>query len=131
MKIIHGDEAGQYKMLWDYANEIRRSNLGSSFFIALDEKARFNKAYMCIDACKRGFLQGCRPIIFIDGCHIKTRYKGQLLVAVGIDPNNCIYPIAIGVVEVEDKPNWCWFLERLKNDLGIVNTTQCRQGVIS
>ena len=123
MKIIHGDEAGQYKMLWDYANEIRRSNPGSSFFVALDDQARFNKAYMCIDACKRGFLLGCRPIIFIDGCHIKTRYRGQLLAAVGIDPNNCIFPIAIGVVEVVDKPNWCWFLERLKMDLGIVNTT--------
>ena len=123
MKIIHGDEPGQYKMLWDYANEVRRSNPGSSFFVALDEKSRFNKAYMCLDACKRGFLQGCKPIIFIDGCHIKTRFRGQLLAAVGIDPNNCIFPIAVAVVEVEDKPNWCWFLERLKNDLGIVNTT--------
>ena len=123
MKIIHGDEEGQYKLLWDYGNEIRRSNPGSSFFLALDDKAGFNKAYMCLDACKRGFLQGCRPVIFIDGCHIKTRYRGQLLVAVGIDPNNCIFPIAIGVVEVEDMPNWVWFLERLKRDLGIINTS--------
>ena len=61
-------------------------------------------------------------MIFIDGCHIKTRYRGQLLIAVGIDSNDCIFPIAIVVVEVDDKPNWCWFLERLKNDLGIINT---------
>ena len=104
MKIIHGDEAGQYKMLWDYANEVRRSNPGSSFFVALDEKSRFNKAYMCLDACKRGFLQGCRPIIFIDGCHIKTRFRGQLLAAVGIDPNNCIFPIAIAVWKYRISP---------------------------
>ncbi|XP_020148709.1 protein FAR-RED IMPAIRED RESPONSE 1-like [Aegilops tauschii subsp. strangulata] len=123
MKIIHGDEEGQYKLFWDYGNEIRRSNPGSSFFLALNNQARFNKAYMCLDACKRGYLQGCRPMIFIDGCHIKTRYIGQLLVAVGIDPNNCIFPIAIGVVEVEDKPNWVWFLERLNNDLCIINTS--------
>ena len=110
-------------MLWDYGHEIRRSNPGSSFFLALDNQARFNKAYMCLDACKRGYLQGCRPMIFIDGCHIKTRYIGQLLVAVGIDPNNCIFPIAIGFVEVEDKPNWVWFLERMNNDLCIINTS--------
>ena len=59
-------------------------------------------------------------MIFLDGCHIKTRYRGQLLTAVGIDSNDCISPIAVVVVEVEDKPNWCWFLERLKNDLGII-----------
>ena len=105
MKIIAGAEKGQYKLLWDYGNEIRRSNPGNSFFVALDEQARFNKAYMCLDACKRGFLQGCRPIIFLDGCHIKKRYRGQLLCAMGIDPNNYIFPIAIVVVEVEDKPN--------------------------
>ena len=122
MKIIYGDEEGQYKLLWNYANEVRRSNPGSSFYVSLDENARFSKLYMCLDACKRGFLEGCRPVIFLDGCHIKTRYRGQLLAAVGVDPNNCIFPIAIAVVEVEDTPNWSWFLDTLKRDLGIINT---------
>jgi hypothetical protein len=75
---------------------------------------------MSLDACKRLFLQGCRPIIFVDGCFIKTTYKGQLLAAIGIDPNNCIFPIAIAAVEVEDTTNCTWFLQSLKNDLGIV-----------
>jgi hypothetical protein len=74
------------------------------------------------DACKRGFLAGCRPFICLDGCHIKTRYKGQLLTAVGIDPNDCIYPIAFGLVEVECTSSWEWFLTNLKDDLNITNT---------
>jgi hypothetical protein len=100
--------------MWYYANEIRRSNPGSSFFLSLDEKGRFKRCYMSLHACKLGYLEGCRPIIFVDGCHIKTRYRGQLLTAVGVDPNNCIYPIAIAAIEVEDTTNWTWFLETLK-----------------
>jgi hypothetical protein len=39
--------------------------------------------------------------------------------AVGIDPNECIYPIVVGVIEVESTSTWKWFLATLKNDLGI------------
>jgi len=45
-----------------------------------------------------------------------------MLTAVGIDPNDCIYPIAYGVVEVECLESWRWFLQTLKEDLGIQNT---------
>ena len=78
--------------------------------------------YWSYDASKRGFLEGCRPMICIDGCHIKTRYKGNLLTAVGIDPNDCIFPIAYGLVEVECTSAWEWFLTTLKQDLNITST---------
>ena len=44
------------------------------------------------------------------------------MTAVGIDPNDCIYPIAMAVVEVECKDSWLWFLNTLKSDLGIEST---------
>jgi hypothetical protein len=44
------------------------------------------------------------------------------LTAVGIDPNDCIYPIAMAVVEVECKDSWLWFLNTLKSDLVIEST---------
>ncbi|CAD6250204.1 unnamed protein product [Miscanthus lutarioriparius] len=45
-----------------------------------------------------------------------------MLTAIGIDPNDCIYLIAFGVVEVESLAAWKWFLETLKQGLGIENT---------
>jgi hypothetical protein len=45
-----------------------------------------------------------------------------MLTAVGIDPNDCIYPVAFAVVEVESLASWKWFLKTLKEDLGIENT---------
>jgi hypothetical protein len=68
-------------------------------------------------------MEGCRPLICVDGCHIKTKYKGQLLTAVAIDPNDCIFPIAMGLCEVECTSSWEWFLTTLKEDLNITNTS--------
>ena len=121
MKVIHDDEIKQYDSLWDYAKEVRRSNPGSSLYLNLAGNL-FSTCFMALDACKRGFLAGCRPIICLDGCHIKTKFGGQLLTAVGMDPNDCIFSIAMAVVEVESFVSWQWFLETLKAELGIINT---------
>nr|XP_015629558.1 uncharacterized protein LOC107280309 [Oryza sativa Japonica Group] len=119
---IYGDEIAQYDQLWDYAQELRRSNPGSKFFSNLHNGC-FHTLYVSMDASKRGFLSGCRPLICFDGCHIKTKFGGHILTAVGMDPNDCIYPIAIAVVEVENRKSWGWFLSTLKEDLGIMNTS--------
>ena len=122
MKQIHGDEEQQFHSLWDYGQELRRSNPDSLFFLNLID-SRFSTCYMSIDACKRGFLSACRPVICLDGCFIKTKYGGQLLTAVGIDPNDCIFPIAMAVVEVESLVTWKWFLlDTLKSDMNIDHT---------
>ncbi|KAI3674929.1 hypothetical protein L2E82_51805 [Cichorium intybus] len=42
-----------------------------------------------------------------------------MLTAIGRDANNQVYPIAWGVVDIENKPNWKWFLELIDDDLGL------------
>ncbi|KAL0411709.1 UNVERIFIED_CONTAM: hypothetical protein Slati_3760600 [Sesamum latifolium] len=62
---------------------------------------------------------GCRPLIGVDGCHLKGPHGGILLAAVGIDLNNNAFPIAYAVGSRKSRENWEWFLMLLRADLRI------------
>ena len=63
-------------------------------------------------------MAGCRPIIGLDAYHLKTKTGGQLMCAVGRDPNDEYFPVAYAVVEAETKDCWTWFLNLLLTDIG-------------
>ena len=79
----------------------------------------FRRMYICLGGLKHGFKLGCRKFIGLDGCHLKSAYKGQLLCAVGLDGNNCMFPIAYAVVEAEKLDSWRWFVAYLVQDFDI------------
>ncbi|KAK8704766.1 hypothetical protein V6N13_048379 [Hibiscus sabdariffa] len=85
---------GQYSMIYDYLNELRISNPGSTTILMLDNRV-FMRLYICLAACKQG-------------------YK-----SVGVDANDSLYPIAYDVVEAENQSAWYWFLSLLATDLEI------------
>ncbi|XP_039132322.1 uncharacterized protein LOC120269103 [Dioscorea cayenensis subsp. rotundata] len=102
MKWVNGDEAEQYTKLIRYVAELRQSNPVTTVILWRDE--------------------GCRPFIGLDGCFLKGLYDGQVLSAVGIDLNDCIFPIAYAVVLIENRESWTWFMEALRDDLEIWNS---------
>jgi len=51
------------------------------------------------------FRRGCRPFIGVDGCFLKGPYKGVLLTAMALDANNGYFPLAYGIIEVENRDN--------------------------
>ncbi|XP_062011844.1 uncharacterized protein LOC133728443 [Rosa rugosa] len=115
-----GSIEDQYNLLESYAHELKKRNLGTSIWMQTEidgEITRFKRIYICFEALKQGWRAGCRPIIGLDGCHLKGAYKGQLLSAVGIDGNNAMYPIAYAIVEQETRDSWTWFLTFLREDL--------------
>ncbi|GKC33386.1 hypothetical protein Tco_1040680 [Tanacetum coccineum] len=52
-----------------------------------------------------GWKAGCRKVIALDGCCIKSLNQGKLLSAIGRDGNNHIYPVAWAMVNAENKDN--------------------------
>ncbi|XP_056158389.1 uncharacterized protein LOC130134754 [Syzygium oleosum] len=79
---------------------------------------KLNGMYSYEFTSEKGILEGCRPLKGLYGCFLKGMLKGELLIVVGRDANNQMYPIAWAVVEVENKDSWGWFAKALKNDLG-------------
>lgn len=47
--------------------------------------------YVCLDALKKGWKAGCKPIIGVNDCFLKGFCCGELLAIVGRDENNHIY----------------------------------------
>ena len=109
--LITGDEQLQYGKLRDYAEMIRLNDKGSRVILQIemeDENAQpnFKRIYIKYNAQKVGFLGGCKPIIGLDGCHLKGRFKGQILSAIVRDANDNIFLVAFAVVEQENKDSW-------------------------
>ncbi|KAH6816383.1 hypothetical protein C2S51_021203 [Perilla frutescens var. frutescens] len=87
----------QYSRLANYCEELLRTNPGSTVELLAPKHdqngpSRFDRIYICIDACRKGFLAGCRPLIALDGCHLTGYYRGQLLGAGLVYALNELYP---------------------------------------
>ncbi|GKB51683.1 multidrug resistance-associated protein 5 [Tanacetum coccineum] len=110
-----------YSMLRSYGKAILDSNHGSTVKLGVivnpDGKTYFDMFYVCFARLADGWKAGCRKIIALDGCFLKSPNQGEILTTIGRDENNHIYPVAWAVVNVENNDNWTWFLELLKEDL--------------
>nr|GEW36588.1 hypothetical protein [Tanacetum cinerariifolium] len=92
---IRGDHVLQYSMLRDY------------------------RIYVCLGALKLGFRACRRDLLGLDGAFMKGPFLGQVLVAIGLDSKNGIYPLSYALVEAETKSSWFWFLQCLGDDIDL------------
>lgn len=124
-QVIDGDMTEQYNTLRDYLETVMKHNPNCCLQLTVDKPGPdlppvFSRLYVRYNAQLKSMLQGCRPMIGLDGAFLKGIYGGQLLSAVGRDGNDNMFPIAIAVVEAETKDSWTWFLKLLMEDIGTV-----------
>ena len=70
IKVVQGDQRGQYTRIRDYLQAVLDTNPGSRCIVTTKFVAehpstypRFHGLFICLNACKEGFLSGCRPFI--------------------------------------------------------------------
>ncbi|GJV76189.1 hypothetical protein Tco_1507773 [Tanacetum coccineum] len=94
-----------YAMLRSYGKAILDSNLRSTVKLGVtvnpDGKTYFDRFYVCFAGLADRWKAGCRKIIDLDGCFLKSPNQGEILTAIGRDGNNHIYLVAwtVGLIE--------------------------------
>ncbi|XP_026410714.1 uncharacterized protein LOC113305938 [Papaver somniferum] len=109
-----GDDEKSYSDLTWYVKAIEETNPDSYVkFEVEDGTRRFHRIFICFGACKHSY-RYLRPMIYLDATFLTGRFKGALMDATCINGNNGFYPFSFALVSAENKDNWFWFLENLK-----------------
>ena len=66
----------------------------------------------------RTFLANLCRVLIIVASHLKGRYLGMMFLAVAMDGDNSIVPVAFGVGKSETGDEWTWFLSMLRQAIG-------------
>nr|XP_033510909.1 uncharacterized protein LOC117275717 [Nicotiana tomentosiformis] len=74
-EMIEGLYIEQYAKLEDYCAELKRKNPGSTVLLETtpheeDDRPVFERIYICLEPCRRGWMEDCRPLIRMDGCFL-------------------------------------------------------------
>jgi len=71
------------------------------------------RVFWYFDQCKHAF-QYCRPVVLVDGTFLTGKYRGTLMMAAAVDPENQIVPMAFALAEGENNDSWSWFMRLLR-----------------
>lgn len=89
---LFGDWTTSYSMLPPFMKALYRENPGTVVAWLFEdgpsaEMNQFQHVFCLFGPSIEGF-QACQPVISIDGAHLYSKYRGTMLVAVGVDGND-------------------------------------------
>uniref|UniRef100_K3Z2Z6 MULE transposase domain-containing protein n=1 Tax=Setaria italica TaxID=4555 RepID=K3Z2Z6_SETIT len=71
------------------------------------------RVFWCFAQCSEVF-QHCRPVILVDSTFLTGKYKGTLMMAVAVDPEQQLVPLAFALAESENNESWSWFMKLVR-----------------
>ncbi|XP_074297884.1 uncharacterized protein LOC141628676 [Silene latifolia] len=125
-KMLHGSMKEHYSKLGSYVAAPEQGNPTSVFTLYTNPNitsnpAVFQRLFVCFDALKQGWLLGCRKLLCVDSCFLKTFLGGQLMAVIGRHGNEPMFLVAWAVVEGDNNKSYEWFFLQLKNSFGEVD----------
>ncbi|XP_019261077.1 PREDICTED: uncharacterized protein LOC109239024 [Nicotiana attenuata] len=117
MNFLRGEPADSYNKLPGYLYTMDMTYPGSHIRMVKFPQNEFKYVYISLYAFIKGFDQ-CRPIVVVDGSHLKSYYTGTFVSASTLDGAGHILPIAYDVIDSENDAAWTWFFEQFKEAYG-------------
>ena len=74
----------------------------------------FQRVFWSFKPSIEGF-EYCCPVLNIDDTHLYEKYKDMLLIAMGCDGNNQLFPLPFAITKGVNIDIWGWFLACIKN----------------
>ncbi|KAL9341366.1 hypothetical protein Peur_064691 [Populus x canadensis] len=114
---LQGSYKEAYNQLPFFCDKIMETNPGSLATFTTKDDSSFERLFVSFHASLYGFVQGCRPLLFLDSLPLNSKYQGTLLAATAADGNDSVFPVAFALVDAETNDNWHWFLLQMKTAL--------------
>ncbi|XP_020249152.1 uncharacterized protein LOC109826533 [Asparagus officinalis] len=99
---LYGYAKHSYEQLRWYMDKVMETNPGSIIHLEY-EGGSFTRFFISYYACWKGFVDGCRPILFLDDTHLFDRYKGTLLVATALNGDGGMFHVALCICGTDNE----------------------------
>ncbi|XP_059311053.1 uncharacterized protein LOC132062520 isoform X1 [Lycium ferocissimum] len=115
---LRGTMAESYNRLPGYLYILDKTYPGSNIKMRKTRENEFLYVFIALYAFIKGF-ECCRPIVVVDGSHLKTPFNGTFVSASTLDGAGNILPLAYGVLDSENDKSWTWFFKRFRETYGV------------
>jgi hypothetical protein len=112
LKLIYGDWAEAYECLPAMLHAMKAKNLGMHFeyvtkpeVLGPEGRQYFLHVFWTFRQCVEAF-KICCDVLSIDGTFLMRKYEGTMLIAIGIDADHQLVPLAFAIVEKENSASW-------------------------
>ncbi|XP_026378907.1 uncharacterized protein LOC113273389 [Papaver somniferum] len=115
MEAKYGSYEESYKLVPQFCKMVCDSNKNSiATFSYFNTDMAFESMTISFAGAIKGLEEWCRSVVGIDACHINGNYGGVLMDETGLDGQNGLVTLGIGVFPAETIENWTTFLADLK-----------------
>jgi hypothetical protein len=120
LKLIYGDWAEAYKRLLGMLHAMKANNPRMHFeyvpkpeVMGPEGRQYFLHAFWTFGHCVVAFKYYC-DVLYIDVTFFTGKYEGTMLIAIGIDADHQLMPLAFAIVEKKNSGSWGWFLRLVR-----------------